>query len=80
MNGRSLNNLVRHFSHYSVNFCKYSAYRVAMGIKALHESNVIHRDIKSDNILCTDEGDIKLGDLGSAVLLHEEKNYRISVG
>ena len=77
--GGSFNKLVRHYSKYSVNFCKYSAYRVAMGIKAMHDKHVIHRDIKSDNILFTHDGDIKLTDLGSAVKLHEGKCCRKTV-
>ncbi|GAA5912300.1 uncharacterized protein JCM6883_003315 [Sporobolomyces salmoneus] len=34
------------------------------GLKHLHEHDVIHRDIKSDNILLSLQGDIKLTDFG----------------
>ena len=41
---------------YSEAFCKYTLYMVAMGLKEMHSKNVLHRDIKSDNILCSPEG------------------------
>lgn len=51
---------------------------VAMGIKALHDKNVLHRDIKSDNVLCNSQGDIKLSDLGSSAMLTKGKVHRKS--
>lgn len=36
------------------------------GLSYIHENNIIHRDIKSENLLITSEGVLKIGDLGSA--------------
>ncbi|GAT95256.1 serine threonine protein kinase putative [Entamoeba histolytica] len=40
---------------------------IIMGLAYLHGNNMMHRDIKSDNILINKNGDIKLADFGFAV-------------
>ena len=34
------------------------------GLRYIHSKNILHRDIKLDNILLTSEGDIKICDFG----------------
>ena len=38
----------------------------------MHKEHVLHRDIKSENILIRKNGDIKIADLGLSVFLNEE--------
>ena len=55
--------------NYSEAFCKYSLFAVAEGLKEMHNKEILHRDIKSDNILCKPDGSIKIADLGFSVSL-----------
>ena len=58
--------------NYSETFIKWTLYKITHALANLHRQNIIHRDIKSDNILCTENGDIKLADFGYAVMLTQQ--------
>ncbi|CAO3648917.1 unnamed protein product [Mucor fragilis] len=52
---------------------------VLEGLKHLHANGVIHRDIKSDNVLLSMQGDIKLTDFGFCAQLHEPTSKRTTL-
>ncbi|KAI9818883.1 MAG: signal transducing kinase of the PAK [Pycnora praestabilis] len=49
------------------------------GLQHLHSKGVIHRDIKSDNILLSLEGNIKLTDFGFCAQINESQNKRTTM-
>jgi len=64
--------------YYSEDFCRYALWKVARGLWSMHRKNVLHRDIKSDNILFSRDGEVKITDLGFSVFLSEQNEFRKS--
>jgi serine/threonine protein kinase len=54
-------------------------FEVLEGLQHLHSKGVIHRDIKSDNILLSLYGDIKLTDFGFCAQLNEMQSKRTTM-
>ena len=64
---------------YDEDFCRYTIQQVCLGLQALHQQNILHRDIKAENILHRENGDIKLADMGLSVFLTTAESMRASI-
>ena len=49
---------------------------MALGLYEFHSKHLLYRDMKSDNILCSPDGQIKICDLGFSTSLSQEEPYQ----
>ena len=68
MEGQNLRQLLRAQPDISVKDARIYALQIAEGLLAAHKKSVVHRDIKSANIMLTGDGHIKIMDFGLAKL------------
>jgi serine/threonine-protein kinase len=66
VDGPSAQFLLQQFGRLSVGDAVHIALDIARGLEHAHSRNIVHRDIKPDNILITRSGVAKLGDMGLA--------------
>jgi len=82
MEGGSVTNVLYQYE-YGIKFSEAHIARIIFeclsGLKYLHDYNRIHRDIKSDNILISNDGSVKLCDFGYAIQLTLLQNVRTTV-
>ena len=64
MDGDLTQIIEKYHQRYTENVVKYCLNKILIGIKNIHSKNIVHRDIKSDNILINEKGDLKLSDFG----------------
>lgn len=55
-----------YYKAFTEDIIAFLVYDTLQALKYLHDRHIIHRDIKSDNILLSQNGDIKLADFGYA--------------
>jgi len=52
---------------------KFWGCQIADGLTYLHESNIIYRDLKPENLLLDENGNIKITDFGMSKKLNEDR-------
>ncbi|BBI30403.1 Ser/Thr protein kinase [Acanthamoeba castellanii medusavirus] len=50
------------------------AYSVARGMKFLHSSGIVHRDLKSPNVLLDSKWNVKVADFGLSTTIYRQRN------
>ena len=61
---------------FSEKLSKFYAMEILLGFKALHDKDIVYRDIKPENILVDMEGHIRIADFGlSKVIPPNERSY-----
>ena len=66
--GRSLSDLVRIYGPLAIPDACELARQVACGLEYIHQQGLVHRDIKPANLILSNEGVVKILDLGIALL------------
>ena len=72
IDGRGMQDWMDKLGRLSVGDALHVTLRCADALRHAHELNLIHRDIKPDNILVTKKGVVKLSDFGLAKALDDE--------
>eukprot|EP00331_Platyophrya_macrostoma_P021053 CAMPEP_0176468890 /NCGR_PEP_ID=MMETSP0127-20121128/39413_1 /TAXON_ID=938130 /ORGANISM="Platyophrya macrostoma, Strain WH" /LENGTH=665 /DNA_ID=CAMNT_0017862647 /DNA_START=178 /DNA_END=2175 /DNA_ORIENTATION=+ len=62
--GGTLNSFVKKFKSIPLPLIRSWTLQIMCGVKYLHDCGIVHRDIKGDNVLVSNDGVIKLADFG----------------
>ena len=62
---------------FSLDLTRFYMVELILTLEALHKENIIHRDIKLENILLDSEGHLKLADFGLNKILKNDKTFII---
>jgi len=64
--GTTLKSYIRRYGRLSIRETVDFSKQIARGIQAAHRRGIVHRDIKPQNILVSDSGEVKVADFGIA--------------
>ena len=78
--GITLKNYIERKGKLTVRETTSIAIQVAMGIEAAHNLNIVHRDIKPQNIIISREGKVKVTDFGIAKVASSRTISSVTMG
>ncbi|GBG33233.1 Protein kinase, putative [Hondaea fermentalgiana] len=57
--------------------CRFYTACIVLAIEYMHSQGIIHRDMKPENLLLTENGYLKLADFGFAKMVHDQRTYSL---
>lgn len=66
MTGGDLSFHLSQMRRFSTEQCLYYAARIMLGLQAIHDKNYVYRDLKPENLLLSEDGRVRITDLGLA--------------
>ncbi|KAI7102035.1 serine/threonine protein kinase, partial [Hortaea werneckii] len=79
MEGGALTDIIDNNASISEDQIATICYETCKGLMHLHAQNIIHRDIKSDNVLLSSRGAVKITDFGFCAKLTEQRSKRATM-
>ncbi|KAF2795771.1 serine/threonine-protein kinase-like protein CLA4 [Melanomma pulvis-pyrius CBS 109.77] len=79
MEGGALTDVIDNNSSISEDQIATICFETCKGLEHLHNQNIIHRDIKSDNVLLDGRGNVKITDFGFCAKLTEQRSKRATM-
>ncbi|CAK83437.1 unnamed protein product (macronuclear) [Paramecium tetraurelia] len=78
VNGGSLKNYLRRITRPKLKVIKYWCRQILEGLEYMHQQNIIHRDLKCENILIdTNNNELKIGDLGLSIQMQSNNTNSV---